>query len=358
MSVDLFTPRVSPDKFHHNFKAALHRSSVGERAVLEKWASTFTDRDGKFVEEFQTTFNTAYWELYLHAVLEELGVSVNWSFERPDFVASKDGVNFCIEATTANAAAGKPKEWERKYPDVPPNAFHIPTINREATIRLSNSIQAKYLKYKKDYYKLNQVAGKPFVMAVGPFEQPYFYFQHDRPIRSLLYDYYVDEEAYKNDPSKYPLGPPGVNLGTIEKDNGSEIELGFFNSPVMDEVSAVVFTCTATWGKLNALSSVSPKHSFFNYMRHDENGVPRMFTGIDKEKYRESLVDGLQIYHNPHAKYPLPPAIFRKEGIVQHYYDGETDDWVYEGVPGSLTWRQTFGFISPEAGELETVEVK
>lgn len=33
---------------------------------------SFQDRGGKFVQELQPTFESAFWELYLHAAIEEL----------------------------------------------------------------------------------------------------------------------------------------------------------------------------------------------------------------------------------------------------------------------------------------------
>ena len=50
-------------------------------AVLSGWAHGFEDRDGKFIREFQTTYNSAFWELYLFAVLKLLGIEVNFSFD-------------------------------------------------------------------------------------------------------------------------------------------------------------------------------------------------------------------------------------------------------------------------------------
>ena len=345
MSVDLFTPQVAPELFHYNFKAALHDSSFGEREVLTRWANDFTDKDGKFVKEFQTTFNSAYWELYLHAAFRDLGFSNDLSHASPDFILSKNGANIIIEATSANAAEGKPKEWERDLSKegIKNLKFDIPEINREATIRLSNAVIAKLRKYKQDYSRLNHVCGKPFVIAIGPFEQPYFYLQFNRAIRSLLYDDYVDEEAFKKDPASYPFGPPSVSLGTITKDNGSDIELGFFNSSIMEEISAVIFSCTATWGKLDALATSPKKEAIFNSMRHDENGVPKFFTGVTRANYTETLLDGIQVYHNSYAKYPLPTDLFRRKDIAQHFYDESKHEWVHEGIEGSLAWRQVFG---------------
>lgn len=351
--MNLFDPIVPPKSFHPNFKSLLHRSFEEGRAVLSFWGEDFADRDGKFVKEFQTTFNSSYWELYLNAVFKELRFSIDWSHSAPDFYIVEETCEFVVEATTANAAEGKPKEWEKDVSaeSVENLKFNIPEINREATIRLSNSIVAKHRKYLQSYKKLSHVSGKPFVIAVGPFEQPWFFLQHDRPIKSLLYDYYVDEEAYKQDPEKFPNGPPGISLGTIVKDNGSEIELGFFNSNVMEEVSAIIFSATATIGKVDALANSGEKYLLFNYMRYDESGVPKIFTGKTHEEYDETLLDGLQVYHNPFAKYPLNTEIFRKKGIVQSFYDDRSASWIEEGIPGSLVWRQVSGLISEDESQ-------
>src|SRR5690606_32902226 len=113
-------------------------------------------------------------------------------------------------------------------------------LNTEAIIRLSNAIFNKVKLYENKYKLLRHVKGKPFVIAVAPFEQPHFNHQYDRPIKALLYDYYVDEDVYLDNPEQYPAGPPGVSLGYVVKDNGAEIDLGLFNSPALSEVSAVV----------------------------------------------------------------------------------------------------------------------
>lgn len=48
-----------------------------EREVLSGWASGFRDRDGKFVKEFQTTYNSSFWELYLFAAFKDLGCTAD-----------------------------------------------------------------------------------------------------------------------------------------------------------------------------------------------------------------------------------------------------------------------------------------
>ncbi|HVV00233.1 MAG TPA: hypothetical protein VHH88_02655 [Verrucomicrobiae bacterium] len=65
--MDLFTPVVSEKELHHNFTRMLGADSAADRAVVSEWAVGFVDRDGKFVREFQTTFNSGFWELYIFA---------------------------------------------------------------------------------------------------------------------------------------------------------------------------------------------------------------------------------------------------------------------------------------------------
>jgi hypothetical protein len=82
MSLDLFKPVVSEDKLHPNFRRTLDPGAAGVRAVLNGWADGFVDRDNKFVREFQTTYNSSFWELYLFAVLKRLSISLDISMPR------------------------------------------------------------------------------------------------------------------------------------------------------------------------------------------------------------------------------------------------------------------------------------
>lgn len=100
--MDLFTPVVTADKLHQNFARTLDASAAGVRDVLTGWADGFQDRDGKFVREFQTTYNSSFWELYLFAVLKQLGIQVDFSFDAPDFVCP--GQAMAIEAVIASHA--------------------------------------------------------------------------------------------------------------------------------------------------------------------------------------------------------------------------------------------------------------
>ena len=59
MSTDLFTPVVSESAQHPNFRNIHKQPNVFNCDVLNDWARGFPDRDGKFVKEFQTTFDSS-----------------------------------------------------------------------------------------------------------------------------------------------------------------------------------------------------------------------------------------------------------------------------------------------------------
>jgi hypothetical protein len=337
--MNLFDPVVEPDKFHPNFRAIMGKTKSQERVELQKWVDGFPDRDGKFVREFQTSFNSSFWEIYLYALFREYGFQFNWDNPSPDFSIGLNDNSYIIEATTANHTQGKTAEWEyRRKPDEL-DGMRFSEMNRESIIRLSNAFISKSRLYKKKYINLEHVKNKPFVIAIAPFEQPNFNLQYNRPIVALLYDYYVDEDAYLDNPEKYPDGPPGRSLGYVEKDNGSEIELGFFTDRSFPEISAVIFSCTATWGKVDAMSDTpSVKRQFFSIWGVGPNGIPekRLTDGCD---YSETIQDGLQVYHNPYAKYPIDPSVFRKKGVVQVFCDIKTRELTWEGEDSCLMYR-------------------
>lgn len=343
--MNLFDPILPESKLHQNFKSVITEVKEEERAELLRWAKGFPDRDGKFVKEFQSTFNSSFWELYLYAVFKEYGFKVDWSHMSPDFhIISKKG-DFIVEATTANSAQGKSNEWDRSWSSEELQGISFNELNRESIIRLANSLVSKCKTFQNNYSGLSHVKGKPFVLAVAPFEQPYFNLQYNRPIMALLYDHYVDEDEYLKSPESFPHGPPSKQLGFVEKENGAEIPLGFFNDDQFSELSAIIFSCTATWGKLDALVD-NPRvtRRIDSVWATEPHGASEKRSG-SREEHAENLTDGLQVYHNPYAKYPLPPETFRRKGVVQCFPDPSERQFMTEEMTRCLQFRQVFSFI-------------
>ena len=305
----------------------MDKHSAANRAVIAQWANGFQDRDGKFVREFQTTFNSGFWELYLFACLKTLDFQVDFRFPAPDFVITNFHNEFCIEAVIASNALGEEAEWERdakKRPD-------LEAVLDTAVIRLSNAIQAKYQKYLLSYQTLPQVKGRPFVLAVGPFEQPYFWAQNDHAIRQVLY-------AYDR------IGPDGKHMHrhSINKKNGAAIELGFFASPRMGDISAVIFSNTATMSKVVALNDDNESLIWFSTLKFNAYGKQAILKNYQKKEYQESVLDGLYVFHNHFAKHPLPHNYFDRPDITQAILFPDEPVPRYRAHHGNLIQRGSF----------------
>src|SRR3546814_5994862 len=89
MPIDLFNPLTAEEQQHPIFQMMLREPYGPEREVLHQWAEGFEDRDGKFVKEFQKTFESSFWELYLHAALKVWGLSIDLRNHAPDFLDRK-----------------------------------------------------------------------------------------------------------------------------------------------------------------------------------------------------------------------------------------------------------------------------
>jgi hypothetical protein len=241
----------------------------------------------------------------------------DWSCPSPDFALKSNGIDFIVEATIASHAQGKVEEWNTeelltRYDNYLENMHEK---NMYSIIRLANSFMSKLTKHRSSYGRLPHVKNKPFILGIAPFEQPLFYHQYDRPIMALLYDYYIDEQEYSENPHKYSDGLQGISLGSVEKENGSEIMLGMFNDERAKEVSAVLFNPLATWGKV---LNISDKMGMTQLQWMTETGIE---ISIDEE---ELIEDGLFIFHNPFAEYPLSRNIFDKERVCQVFMDKGT----------------------------------
>lgn len=297
-----------------------------DEAILTEWAEGFVDRDGKFVEEFQTTFNSCFWELYLHAALKEVGCRIDFAHHAPDFVVT-DPVSFVMEATVALNAKDALPEWTSLDLNLRPHDFN--EFNRVAMVRLLNSISQKTNKYNKSYRNLPHVADKPFVLALTPFDQPFFYLQVQRAIEAVLYGFYVDEQEHIDEPSK-GVAIPAKTLKTIRKSDTVELPLGIFNDDSHAHISAVIFNASATWGKVKALNDDPFPLIFFSAFRHDPRSSHFYVYQGAKANYDETLFDGLRVYHNPHASHPLDWRVFQEPGAFQGIcVNPDTHEWKY-----------------------------
>ncbi len=311
--MDLFKPIVAADRLHHNFLATIKPNASGVREILSGWADGFVDRDGKFVTEFQTTYNSSFWELYLFAVLKHLGIKVDFSYDAPDFVAAD--YPFAVEAAIAGHAQDDVPEWEKTFEGI--TDMNVEAAQLQSTIRLSNALMGKSDAYKKRYAALPHVAGRAYVVAIANYGRQDFNFLGDVAMQRLLFDPENKKQALKA--------------------NGSAVPLGLFMSDDYAHISAVVFSSVATFGKTRALGKHEGEFVFFA-TRIRNNAEPIRIVARNDE-YKESLTDGLKLYTNPYATLPIDATLFEDPGIWR-YVTKEDGTYVVSSHPdGDLCMR-------------------
>jgi hypothetical protein len=348
--MDLFTPVIPQELQHSHFRLITQPGLYdSELKVLKHWADGFIDRDGKFIREFQTTFNSSFWELYLFACFKELGCTVNLSHATPDFVLTSPYGEFIAEATTANHPKGFRPEWDKDLRML--NETSMDDILRLSTIRLLQAVTDKYKKYISTYSKLTHVQNKPFVICVTPFDQPFFFFQDCLALVRVLYAY------------EQPLIIPGNQEGEllivgdsrryqVQKKPGVDIPLGLFTNPDMADVSAILFNNRATLCKVRALAGEGKYPVKFYGSRaiesQTETGVQRFVA--ERPNYQETLLDGCHVLFNPFAKNTLDPKIFENREVAIHNYDPQTENYQLR-IPNGFLYQRVCHAIIPETEE-------
>ncbi|MBX9837247.1 MAG: hypothetical protein K2X69_02920 [Silvanigrellaceae bacterium] len=320
---ELFIPKLELDKQSHYFRLLMLDENKPYRMILNGWASGFIDRDGKdkFIKEFQSTFNSSFWELYIYAVLKKLGYTVLFDFNTPDFVCNE----FVLEAVIAGPSIKGRADFAKDYiftPSKEDSEFNRKQMVLFSCERIMNAISNKIEKFKKNYSKLEHVKNKPFVICVAPFEQELSQIQGMTPIIQCLYgfgeDIYIDSNKNNSISDRRFIGITKVN--NINKTTGKEIETGLFFKPENSEISAVIFSTTATLSKVHALSTNKNGSIFIVKKYSSETKQPKESLIFDYN-YFEDLTDGLMIFLNPMAKNKFDLSRFQKSGVAIFIYD-------------------------------------
>src|SRR6188768_1986152 len=167
---DLFAPILERADFHPYFARVFDHGAPVEKAVVNAWAEGFPDRDGKFVKEFQGSFNSSFWELYLHAALRTSGFGIDCTHDRPDFLISGECGDLALEAVVALNPDEYAPDWARH---ASPRGLDFERLLDLASLRLAQSVQSKSDKWLKSYSTLPHCMDRGLIICVAPFEQPF-----------------------------------------------------------------------------------------------------------------------------------------------------------------------------------------
>jgi hypothetical protein len=327
--LDLWMPVVPADKQHNNFRGICEHGSQACRDVISSWADGFRDRDGKFVREFQTTFDSSFWELYLFACFKQLKLKPKLEHAAPDFMLRIGKSDVAVEATVAKEAEGHRPEWDKydlvKSRDIADLAQRV----RYTTVRLASRFVSKVREYRDKYAALPHVKGEPFILCIAPFDQPFTFDLAQQAMRRVLYR--ADTPIFRRDPKTGEAVIFGVSeVDAVTKDAGAEVPLGMFCDDSYAEVSAVLFSTTATWGKVRAMSSDPEMGTVFRAERYNGHGTIPLVTVAQKPQYRETLLDGLILCLNPFAAHPIDIEPFLSREIALESWHQGLETYVSE----------------------------
>ncbi|CRJ41908.1 hypothetical protein FYR76_19210 [Salmonella enterica] len=372
--MSLFTIKRAKNKLHDSFKLIYHDKEYAPvRDVIQSWGKGLLERNGeqtKFVNEFQTTFNSALWELYLNEMFVRLGYSVDYTKDSPDFcVTTPSGYQFNVEAVISDR------------PHKPPanEIFSEAKFKRQSTLKLIGKIKDKRDLFiganekVHPYSTMSHVVGKPFVLALAPFDSDLSLTQNNTIINRVLFGIEEpNEQDLKNGKQR--------KIKSIKKNEETEIPLGIFTNDSYKEISAVIFSTTATFGKAVIQSGIGRyvratkyrtmslnefiekegmKNEGINFHKISSLNYRTTFRRIYNEAvmgsdvlichsndYEETHFDGLHIYYNPYAEVPLDTGVFFPTEITHNFYDTEKEEPIQPHPDGVLVSRQVFS-VSP-----------
>lgn len=368
--MDLFSTKIAKNKLHESFKQIYQDNTYAPvREVIQSWGRGLLERSGeqtKFVKEFQTTFNSALWELYLNEMFIRLDYSVDYTKDSPDFcVTTPSGYQFNVEAVISDR------------PHNPPAGalFSELKFKHQSTLKLIGKIKDKHDLFtgvngkKFPYSTMSHVVNKPFVLALAPFDSDLSLSQNNTIINRVLFG--IEEPTTRN-----LVTGSQTKVTSIKKNEDVEIPLGIFTNDSYKEISAVIFSTTGTFGKAVVQSGIGryvrstryraidvndfianegmknegkhtqrigPDHFITTYRHFLNNEV----TGADivvchSTAHEETHFDGLHIYYNPFATVPLDRNIFFPPEITHNFYDMEKEQSVQNHPDGALVSRQVF----------------
>lgn len=314
---------LSDNKQHSKFKLLRDEIQLSsEKKLLCSYTNGLVDRDHKMVRQFQETFHSTYWEICIYQLCLEAGFSLDQSHPFPDFII-KQPSEFYIEAVVANIRQTGIPETKRSFDDqfsmlIPPHLQKdFSNVLDESIIRSLNAISSKIKKYE-DYKKAQFFNEKnPFIIALSSCDQINYGREFLYPMMAVLYGrYYI---PCKNGSI--------IKESIIKNETGTELPLGMFLNSKYSQISAIMYTCTNTIGKLTALAlsnNLPTFNSVLDVIRDEEDDDFPFKFKIVSNSSPESISDGVFIFHNPYAKAPINPELFKNTNVTHIFLKNDS----------------------------------
>lgn len=338
--LDFFAPRVDRGRLNSNFVVLTEQRAYSPAlGIITPMMHWYEDPDGNFIEQFQTTgFDARLWELYLFAAFSEMGYRIDRIHAVPDFVCEGLGGTFAVEAMTVNPTRDVTGAIVPAPPHGTPEELRA-FVTEYMPIKFGSTLTSKLA---KKYWERPSALNKPLLFAIEDFSAPssMIYTRSGLPI--YLYGYDWDSE--RDGAGRLGITPRKV---ATHRWGGKEILSGFFDLPGAENISAVLFSNSGTIAKFNRLGVLAGFGSKcvivlrlgFEYDPDPDAAEPRAFRRVvGAPGYSETWAEGLDVFHNPKAKYPVDPPMLPAAAHHRLLDDGRLHSLVPDGHPvGSVT---------------------
>ena len=329
--VDFFAPVHAPESLHPDFQMVMSAEGFSPaRGIIEPMMRWHEDLDGNFVEQFQSTaFDQRIWELYLFAMLIELGYAFDNAHAVPDLIGQSLFGKIAVEAVTVSPT----RQGSHLVPPPP-----VETAEQmEAYLQDYMPIKfgsPLFSKLRKKYWEQPQIAGTPLLFAIADFSSQGSMVHTRSALERYLYGF--SYEVVSDEHGNLVARPKKI----VDHRWGDKVvPSGLFNMPDARHISAVISTAAGTISKFNRMGVLAGFGADDVLMirtgtcvDHDPAAAhPMLFKAVvNADGYCESWVEGLSVYHNPHATIPLPENYL--PGAAHHQCD-ENGYWTSNAPP-------------------------
>ncbi|MBA5630334.1 hypothetical protein [Moheibacter lacus] len=335
--LDLFKIIVDKRKLHPYFIRLNNDIALkaSKNAIIEI-SNHLDDIDGNFIEQFQSIngFDARIWEIYLFASLIESHFEIIRGYNRPDFLVKKNEVEIGIEAVIVDRKNNPPRYLLHDVDAATPAQIKE-KLENEMPLRFGSAL---YSKLNKEYWKLKHLKDKPLIFAIADF--------HDNASMTWSFTALVEYLYGKRD--VVLINEDGsekieiINVDHYTKETGAKIPAGFFLQENSENVSGILFSSTGTLGKFTRMgieAGFREKGQILirvgdRYDLESDSFIPVSFMYTVNEDGDETWSQGLNLFHNPNAKFPIDVDLF--PNIAHHKQEGnELVSWVPEFHPFS-----------------------
>ncbi len=323
--VNLFKDIIPTDKQSRNYK--LIRDDIGHkpsRIILNEIYNSFKPIDKNFVQEFQSGgFDSRIWELYLAATFQEQQFYIEGKHDRPDFELSKGDIKIFVEAVTSNPSFNQTIESKMDILNRTTAQELIKILSdlvEESTIKTAGALCSKL---NKEYWNLDWVKGYPIIIAVESFHHSLSHLISDSYLINYLYG--IQHLWKYNKSGKLNITESQIFEHTAKN---KSIPSNFFGLPNSENISAVIFSNSGTISKFNRIGElqgygnnrIKIVRRGINYDHDPNSSTPVDFAHVVGERGSdENWSQGISMYHNPKAKYPIDVNLF--PNILHGHYN-------------------------------------